>query len=52
MPVPIIVANWKMHKTLEEGLEWVQDLIEQLEDNYKQDVSIILCPAFIHLAAK
>jgi triosephosphate isomerase (TIM) len=51
MPVPILVANWKMHKTLEEGLAWVRAFIEQLEDTSIQDVSIILCPAFIHLAA-
>src|SRR5690348_7035407 len=51
MRVPILVANWKMHKTLEEGLEWVQDITGQLEDNSMQDVSIILCPAFIHLEA-
>jgi triosephosphate isomerase len=51
MPIPIIVANWKMHKTLEEGLQWIKSLVEQLENNPVQDLTIIVCPTFIHLEA-
>jgi triosephosphate isomerase len=51
MRVPIIVANWKMHKTLEEGVELVSELIKFLENKPEKEIEVVLCPSFIHLFA-
>ena len=48
MRKPIIAGNWKMHKTLEEGEELVNLLKRQLYD--VEDIDIVLCPPFTHLA--
>jgi triosephosphate isomerase len=51
MRAPILVANWKMHKTLAEGISLVEKLITCLEHEPKKNSTIILCPSFIHLYA-
>ncbi|OGX51156.1 MAG: triose-phosphate isomerase [Omnitrophica WOR_2 bacterium RIFCSPLOWO2_12_FULL_46_30] len=48
MRKPIIAGNWKMYKTLEEGEELVNLLKRQLYD--VEDIDIVLCPPFTHLA--
>lgn len=47
----IIAANWKMHKTFDEGLQLAQAVIEQLKQNPRQGIQVILLPPFIHLEA-
>jgi triosephosphate isomerase len=44
---PLIVANWKMNKTLAEAVSYVQAIGESLEQLKKVDV--VLCPSFISL---
>ncbi|OGX26343.1 MAG: triose-phosphate isomerase [Omnitrophica WOR_2 bacterium RIFCSPHIGHO2_02_FULL_45_21] len=48
MRKPIIAGNWKMHKTIEEGEKLVNLLKRQLYD--LEDIDIVLCPPFTHLA--
>ena len=43
----IVAGNWKMNKTLQEGIELAKTINRQVEEN---DVIIILCPPFIHLS--
>jgi triosephosphate isomerase len=43
----IVAGNWKMNKTLQEGLELAKTINQQVEKN---DVIVILCPPFIHLS--
>jgi triosephosphate isomerase len=43
----IVAGNWKMNKTLHEGIELAKTINRQVEEN---EVIIVLCPPFIHLA--
>ncbi|MFO7370219.1 MAG: triose-phosphate isomerase [Bacteroidales bacterium] len=43
----IVAGNWKMNKTLQEGVELAKTVNNQVEDS---DVAVILCTPFIHLA--
>jgi triosephosphate isomerase len=42
----IVAGNWKMNKTLQEGIELAKTINRQVEDN---EVVVILCTPFIHL---
>jgi triosephosphate isomerase len=42
----IVAGNWKMNKTLQEGVELAKTVNRQIEDN---GVVVILCTPFIHL---
>ncbi|MBN2813067.1 MAG: triose-phosphate isomerase [Bacteroidales bacterium] len=43
----IVAGNWKMNKTLQEGVELAKTVNRQVEDN---GVIVILCTPFIHLS--
>jgi triosephosphate isomerase len=47
MRVPIIAGNWKMHKTLEESVRFVKDLLPRLEPF--KNVERVVCPTYIAL---
>ena len=42
----IVAGNWKMNKTLQEGIDLAKTINRQIEDN---GVIVILCTPFIHL---
>ncbi|NBC83186.1 MAG: triose-phosphate isomerase [Bacteroidetes bacterium] len=42
----IVAGNWKMNKTLQEGIELAKAVNDQVTEN---DDIVILCPPFIHL---
>ncbi len=42
----IVAGNWKMNKTLQEGIELARAVDSQLQES---DVTVILCTPFIHL---
>lgn len=46
MRLPIIAGNWKMNKTVSEGLKLVTEL-KGVEEN--TDVEVVVCPPFLHL---
>lgn len=46
----IVIANWKMNKSLADGLQLVDDIIKDL-DSFSNEVTKIIAPSFIHLAA-
>lgn len=49
MRKPIIIGNWKAHKSLVQAQAWAQDLVQ----NWPQKgvgTEIVLAPSFIHLA--
>lgn len=48
MRTPIIVGNWKMHKTVEEALELVNGLKGRVKDAKCQ---VVVCPSFVCLPA-
>lgn len=45
---PLIVANWKMHKTLAESVSYVQQAGETL--HHMEGVEVVLCPPYVSLA--
>ncbi len=45
----IVVANWKMHKDFETGIELATKVIQRLHNLVKHTVQVILLPPFIHL---
>ena len=42
-----IVANWKSHKTLEEGEKWLSEFLKMYQPD--SGVEVILAPSYIHL---
>jgi triosephosphate isomerase len=45
---PLIVGNWKMHKTLMEAVQYIETAGEAL--NQLEHVEVVLCPSFTALA--
>ena len=46
----IVAGNWKMNKTLDEGIQLVREITHLVNEKVKNnDVGIILAPSFIHL---
>ena len=46
----IVAGNWKMNKTLQEGIELAKELNEALAAD-KPNCDVIICTPFIHLAS-
>ena len=44
MRTPLIAANWKMHKTIDEAIELIDGLLDQLDDDSFDGREILLCP--------
>src|SRR2546428_6922711 len=49
MRIPIIAGNWKMHTTVDEGVDLARKLCELLDGQSR--VEKLLCPPFTHLIA-
>ncbi|MGK7394562.1 MAG: triose-phosphate isomerase [Candidatus Cyclobacteriaceae bacterium M3_2C_046] len=45
----IVAGNWKMNKTLQEGIELASDIAKKVETDKQDDVIAVLAPPFIHL---
>ncbi len=48
---PIVVANWKMNKTIPEALQFAGDLRKSLKETGREGVDIVLAPPFTALKA-
>lgn len=46
---PIIAGNWKMNKTIKEGLDFISEIKEQVSSN--NDVDAVICAPFTQLHA-
>jgi triosephosphate isomerase (TIM) len=46
---PVIAANWKMNKLHLEGMHFVEDLRNRLDDRDYDKVDVVICPAFTAL---
>ena len=46
---PVIAANWKMNKTHLEGMHFVEDLRNRLDDRDYDKVDVVVCPPFTAL---
>lgn len=45
----IVAGNWKMNKTIEEGVILTSEIVNIAKDEVNEDVDIILGPSFVHL---
>ena len=46
---PVIAANWKMNKTHLEGMHYIEDLRNRLDDRDYRNVDVVVCPPFTAL---
>ncbi len=47
----IVAGNWKMNKSLDEGLALASEVVNMVKDEVTAEVTAVLCTPFIHLAA-
>lgn len=47
----IVAGNWKMNKTLDEGLKLASEIVNMVEDESKGGVDVVLFPPFVHLTS-
>ena len=45
----IVAGNWKMNKTLDEGLKLASEIVNMVQDESKGGADVVLFPPFIHL---
>ena len=45
----IVAGNWKMNKPLQEGIQLSSEIVNMVNDEVRNDVTVILAPPFIHL---
>jgi triosephosphate isomerase len=45
----IVAGNWKMNKTLQEGLSLASEVAELVKDEINTEVQLVLCTPYIHL---
>lgn len=46
----IVAGNWKMNKTLDEGLKLASEIVNMVKDEVISDVQVVICPPFISLS--
>jgi triosephosphate isomerase len=46
----IVAGNWKMNKTLQEGIDLAKS-VNEMNEQFEGDVGVIVAPPFIHLSA-
>ncbi len=46
----IVAGNWKLNKTLSEGLALASEVAELVKNEINSDVQLVLCTPFIHLS--
>ncbi|MBC7920752.1 MAG: triose-phosphate isomerase [Ferruginibacter sp.] len=49
MRAKIVAGNWKMNKTLDEGLKLVTELVNILRDEVRSEAQVVLAPPFPYL---
>src|SRR6478735_246190 len=47
----VIAGNWKMNKTLEEGLALASEVVNMAKDEVPADVNLVMCIPYISLAS-
>lgn len=46
----IVAGNWKMNNTISEGEKLTSEIVNMIKDEVKSDVTVILCPPYVHLS--
>ncbi len=47
----IVAGNWKMNKTLDEGLQLTSEVVNMVRDEVNSEVQVVLAPPFIHITS-
>ena len=47
----IVAGNWKMNKSLDEGLKLTSEIVNMAQDELKSDVKLVINAPFIHLTS-
>ncbi len=47
----IVAGNWKLNNTMDEGLKLASEIVNMMNDEIKDEVSVILGTPFIHLSS-
>ncbi len=47
----IVAGNWKLNNTLDQGLKLASEIVNMMNDEVKEDVSVVLGTPFIHLSS-
>ena len=47
----IVAGNWKMNKTLDEGLKLTSEIVNMTADEVNNDAAVIIAPPFVHLTS-
>jgi triosephosphate isomerase len=45
----IVAGNWKMNKTLDQGLQLVSEIVNMVQDEVHNGALVVLCPPYTHL---
>ncbi len=45
----IVAGNWKMNKTLDEGVKLVTELLNMIHDEVRSDAQVVLAPPFLFI---
>src|SRR5690554_6579214 len=45
----IVAGNWKMNCTLQEGQQLTSEIVNMINDERKNDVTVVLNPPFLHI---
>lgn len=43
----IVAGNWKMNKTLEEGLKLTSEILNMVKDEVSNDAKVVICPPLV-----
>lgn len=47
----IVAGNWKMNKTLEEGISLASEIVNMVADEVNDGTTVVLNPPFVHLSS-
>ena len=45
----IVAGNWKMNKSLEEGLKLTSEILNMVKDEVNNDAKVVICPPSVYL---
>ena len=45
----IVAGNWKMNKSIEEGLNLASEIVAIANDEINDEIILVICPPFVHL---
>ena len=47
--IPMMAGNWKMNNTIGEAVVLAQEISNQYDERWKEDIDVVLCPPYVDL---